>query len=214
MPSGCACSAARARDDRRSARGRLLLRPRQPLFVPRLDPDPAPRGGRPAAGSAGGRSTVSTCSRRVTPTRSGAEPVSGQYERAYRRFDAECWADYYGVPFREPKDLWFAPERLGLAATAAARLGAVEGFSRRLFQAIFVDGDFAPRRRGLSAGRERGRARSDGLRSHARRARNRRRPEERPSKTRWRPACSACRASCSRAGSISATTGCRSSATC
>jgi len=27
-------------------------------------------------------------------------PVSGQYEWAYRRFDAACWADYYGVPYR------------------------------------------------------------------------------------------------------------------
>jgi len=30
------------------------------------------------------------------------EPLSGQYEWPYRRYDAECWADYYGVPFREP----------------------------------------------------------------------------------------------------------------
>ncbi len=68
-------------------------------------------------------------------------PVSGQYDRAWRRFDAECWADYYGVPFREPEDVRFEPGRLALAATAAGRLGAVERFSRRLFQAIFVDGN-------------------------------------------------------------------------
>jgi 2-hydroxychromene-2-carboxylate isomerase len=67
-------------------------------------------------------------------------PVSGQYEWAYRRLDAERWADYYGVPFREPEDVRFEPRRLALAATAAFRLGAVERFSRRLFQAIFVDG--------------------------------------------------------------------------
>jgi len=66
-------------------------------------------------------------------------PVSGQYDWAWRRFDAECWADYYGVPFREPQDVSFEPGRIVLAATAAARLGAVESFSRRLFQAIFVD---------------------------------------------------------------------------
>src|SRR5439155_26436445 len=29
-------------------------------------------------------------------------PVSGQYEWFYRKQDAETWADYYGVPFREP----------------------------------------------------------------------------------------------------------------
>ena len=31
-----------------------------------------------------------------------AEPRSGQYDPAYRRADAEAWADCYGVPFREP----------------------------------------------------------------------------------------------------------------
>ncbi len=67
-------------------------------------------------------------------------PVSGQYDGAWRRFDAECWADYYGVSFREPENVGFEPLRLALAATAAERLGAVEPFSRRLFQAVFVDG--------------------------------------------------------------------------
>jgi 2-hydroxychromene-2-carboxylate isomerase len=66
-------------------------------------------------------------------------PVSGQYEWAYRSFDAACWADYYGVQFREPERVRFEPSRLALAATAAARLGAVERFSRRLFRALFVD---------------------------------------------------------------------------
>jgi 2-hydroxychromene-2-carboxylate isomerase len=67
-------------------------------------------------------------------------PVSGQYDWAYRRFDAACWADYYGVCFREPADVRFEPRRLALAATAAARLGAAEPFSRRLLAALFVDG--------------------------------------------------------------------------
>jgi 2-hydroxychromene-2-carboxylate isomerase len=67
-------------------------------------------------------------------------PVSGQYHWAYRRFDAECWAGYYGVPYREPDDVRCDPRRLALACTAAARLGAVEAFSRRLFQALFVNG--------------------------------------------------------------------------
>jgi 2-hydroxychromene-2-carboxylate isomerase len=67
-------------------------------------------------------------------------PVSGQYDWAYRRRDAERWAEYYGVPYREPDDVTYDPRRLALAATAAARLGAVEPFSRRLFQAVFVDG--------------------------------------------------------------------------
>ena len=68
-------------------------------------------------------------------------PVSGQYAWAYRRFDAECWADYYGVPYREPYDVRFDPRRLALAAAAAARLGDVEAFSRSLFRALFVNGE-------------------------------------------------------------------------
>jgi 2-hydroxychromene-2-carboxylate isomerase len=68
------------------------------------------------------------------------EPPSGQYRWAYRRRDAERWAAYYGVPYREPEDVRFDPRRLALACTAAASLGAVEPFSRRLFQALFVDG--------------------------------------------------------------------------
>ena len=68
------------------------------------------------------------------------DPVSGQYDWAYRRRDAEAWADYYGVPYREPLDVRFEGRRLALAATAAGHLGAVERFSRRLFEAIFVHG--------------------------------------------------------------------------
>jgi 2-hydroxychromene-2-carboxylate isomerase len=67
-------------------------------------------------------------------------PVSGQYDWTYRRRDAERWAAYYGVPYREPDDVAYDPRRLALACTAAARLGAVEPFSRRVFQALFVDG--------------------------------------------------------------------------
>jgi 2-hydroxychromene-2-carboxylate isomerase len=67
-------------------------------------------------------------------------PISGQYDWAYRRRDAERWAVYYGVPYREPEDVAYDPRRLALAATAAARLGAVEPFSRRLFHVLFVDG--------------------------------------------------------------------------
>ena len=68
------------------------------------------------------------------------EPVSGQYEWPYRQYDAEAWAEYYGVPYREPVDFLVDPAYLAVAATAAKRLGAVEAYSRRLFQAIFVDG--------------------------------------------------------------------------
>lgn len=67
-------------------------------------------------------------------------PPSGQYEWAYRRRDAERWAAYYGVPYREPEKVRFDPRRLALACTAADSLGAVEPFNRRLFQALFVEG--------------------------------------------------------------------------
>jgi 2-hydroxychromene-2-carboxylate isomerase len=68
------------------------------------------------------------------------QPVSGQYAWSYRRFDAACWADYYGVPFREPDDVEADWRLLALAATAADRLGAVEPFSRKLLDAVFVRG--------------------------------------------------------------------------
>jgi 2-hydroxychromene-2-carboxylate isomerase len=67
-------------------------------------------------------------------------PVSGQYDWGYRRADAEAWADYYGVPYREPMHVRFEARCLALAATAAKRLGAVEAFSRRMFEALFVVG--------------------------------------------------------------------------
>ncbi|MCH8001239.1 MAG: 2-hydroxychromene-2-carboxylate isomerase [Proteobacteria bacterium] len=68
------------------------------------------------------------------------EPASGQYEWPYRRLDAEAWAEFYGVPYREPVDFRVDPAYLAVAASAAKRLGAVEAYSRRLFQAIFVEG--------------------------------------------------------------------------
>ena len=67
-------------------------------------------------------------------------PVSGQYDWAYRRRDAEAWADYYGVPYREPADLRLEGRRWALAATAAGRLGALEAYSRGLFESLFVIG--------------------------------------------------------------------------
>ena len=67
-------------------------------------------------------------------------PVSGQYEWPYRRHDAEAWAEYYGVPYREPVDFLVDPDYLAVAASAAKQLGGVEAYSRRLFQAIFIEG--------------------------------------------------------------------------
>jgi 2-hydroxychromene-2-carboxylate isomerase len=67
-----------------------------------------------------------------------SEPVSGQYEWSYRRRDAELWAEFYGIPFREPpsRDLDFA--LLARAATAAKRLGAAASFGWRLCSAVYA----------------------------------------------------------------------------
>lgn len=68
------------------------------------------------------------------------EPISGQYEWFYRRQDAETWADYYRVPYREPMGrLKFDPRLLTRAALAAGELKKRAAMMRRLFAAVFVD---------------------------------------------------------------------------
>ena len=47
-------------------------------------------------------------------------PLSGQYEWDYRRHDAAAWAEYYRVPFAEPKPL---PEDHRLMARACHAAG-------------------------------------------------------------------------------------------
>ncbi len=71
------------------------------------------------------------------------EPLSGQYDWDWRRRDAERWAGYYGVPFREPRvTVDFDPRFLARACTAARSLGAGREYSRVLFDAVFA-GDLA-----------------------------------------------------------------------
>jgi len=65
------------------------------------------------------------------------DSVSGQYEWTYRRHDAERWADYYGVPFREPPTHRFDFKLLVLAATASKRLGAAGGYGWRLCSTVY-----------------------------------------------------------------------------
>lgn len=68
------------------------------------------------------------------------EPVSGQYEWFYRKQDAEAWADYYGVPFREPMGrLSIDPRLLARAALAAGEAKKRVAMMKRLFAAVFVD---------------------------------------------------------------------------
>lgn len=67
-------------------------------------------------------------------------PISGQYEWFYRRQDAEAWADYYGVPFREPMGRLNVDSRLLVrAALAAGQLKKRVPMMKRLFAAVFVD---------------------------------------------------------------------------
>jgi 2-hydroxychromene-2-carboxylate isomerase len=67
-------------------------------------------------------------------------PISGQYEWFYRRQDAEAWADYYQVPFREPMGRLTVDYRLLVrAAFAAGSLKQRVPMMKRLFAAVFID---------------------------------------------------------------------------
>lgn len=66
------------------------------------------------------------------------EPISGQYDWSYRRYDAEQWADYYGISFREPPTHTFDFRLLALAATTARRLGAAADYGWRLCRTIYA----------------------------------------------------------------------------
>src|SRR5439155_22037612 len=61
----------------------------------------------------------------------------GQYDWTYRRYDAECWADYYGIPFREPPTHDFDFKLLVRAATASRRLGRAAEYGWRLCAAVY-----------------------------------------------------------------------------
>lgn len=68
------------------------------------------------------------------------EPVSGQYDWGYRRRDAEAWAEYYGIPFREPPSHDFDFKLLARAAMVAKRLGVAARYSWRLCSAVYGSG--------------------------------------------------------------------------
>ena len=65
--------------------------------------------------------------------------VSGQYDWAYREYDAKCWAEFYNVPFVEPISFRIDPLYLVQSCYAAEQCGFLEAYSRRLSQAIFVE---------------------------------------------------------------------------
>jgi 2-hydroxychromene-2-carboxylate isomerase len=67
------------------------------------------------------------------------EPSSGQYDWEWRRRDAGRWADYYGVPFREPAPLPDDHRLMARACHAAEAQGNLRAFTAALFRAVFVD---------------------------------------------------------------------------
>jgi 2-hydroxychromene-2-carboxylate isomerase len=65
---------------------------------------------------------------------------AGQYDRAYREYDAKAWAAHYGIPFHEPAAFKVPPELPALACLAADRQAALVRCCRLLFQMIFGEG--------------------------------------------------------------------------
>ncbi len=70
------------------------------------------------------------------------DPISGQYDWAYRRRDAECWAEYYGIPYREPRSPHFDARLLSRAAVGGLRLGAPARFVQALSEAVYGAGEW------------------------------------------------------------------------
>jgi 2-hydroxychromene-2-carboxylate isomerase len=66
--------------------------------------------------------------------------ISGQYDLAYRKLDAEAWAAFYGVPFVEPREFHFDYRLFARAAVAGQRMGAGEAFQLALTEAIYGRG--------------------------------------------------------------------------
>jgi len=73
------------------------------------------------------------------------DPNSGQYDWTFREKDAMAWADYYDVPFREPVSFRTDPEDLAKACWFADRSGLLKAMCRKVFEAIFVDGEVVTR---------------------------------------------------------------------
>lgn len=65
------------------------------------------------------------------------EPVSGQYDWAYRERDAQMWAEYYGIPFREPPNHELDVDLLATAAAAGKLMGAAASYGWALCAAAY-----------------------------------------------------------------------------
>lgn len=64
---------------------------------------------------------------------------SGQYDWDYRQRDAEAWAEYYGIPYKEPKTFRLDPSDLAKACWAAQREGRLRAMVRAIFHAVFIE---------------------------------------------------------------------------
>jgi 2-hydroxychromene-2-carboxylate isomerase len=71
------------------------------------------------------------------------EGLRGQYDPAYRSRDASRWAEFLGVPYREPEWARVDWKRLALACVAADRMGKAASFALKLFAACFAGHDGA-----------------------------------------------------------------------
>lgn len=67
-------------------------------------------------------------------------PQSGQYDWGYRERDAAAWADYYDIPFVEPKDVEFDVELLLRGVIAAGQQGDMREYAWQLAQEVFARG--------------------------------------------------------------------------
>src|SRR5262249_27184621 len=65
-------------------------------------------------------------------------PPSGQDEWDYCGRDAAAWAEYYRVPFVEPKPLPEDHRLMARACHAAGMQGGLRSYCEAMFQAIFV----------------------------------------------------------------------------
>jgi 2-hydroxychromene-2-carboxylate isomerase len=68
-------------------------------------------------------------------------PLSGQYEWDYRQRDAAAWAEYYRIPFVEPKPLPKDHRLMARACHAAGLQGALRPYCEAMFQAVFVSNE-------------------------------------------------------------------------
>ena len=66
--------------------------------------------------------------------------VSGQYDPEYRRVDAEAWAAFYGVPFREPREFHFDYALFVRGAVAGQLLGTGAEFLLAVTDAVWASG--------------------------------------------------------------------------